>query len=1174
VNGKDVFEDQLIIFKQVLNIFCKFKYLKIYVMSLRKNPFSIILCSLFVFTLSFFSCKNETKETTTLYPKKGTQISATLASNMSSKIRKEVNAEIADGLELTLWAADTLVNDPVAISVDENGKIYYTLGSRLEHSEFDIRAHRDWMTASISFQTVEDRRAFIKKTFSEQNEQGEKFLKDLNEDGTLDWRDLTVEKEQVWVVADNDEDGLADNSHLYIEDFHEEITDIANGVEYFDGEVFLSVGPDLWKIKDNDGDGIADQKESISHGYTIHIAFGAHGMSGVTVGPQGRIWWGTGDIGTNVVDKNGKRWKYPNQGAIVRSDPDGSNFEVYAAGLRNTHEFVFDEYGNLISEDNDGDHEGERERLVYLINGSDTGWRINWQFGKYTDPDNNGYKVWMDEKMGIPRWDGQAAYFLPPIQNYVNGPTGMVYNPGTALGEQWYNHFFIAEFRGTPANSPIHAFTLKPKGATFELNKTQEVAKGLLPTGLDFGPDGALYFGDWIDGWGVKNEGRIWKLDVPGEANSAIRKQVKQLIGSDFSKTSLSELGQLLSHQDMRIRRKAQFELVKRGEEGFNALLAAANQKTNQLGRIHGIWGIAQMARTKDMKYAASLLPFLQDEDDEIITQAAKMLGDVKYAEAGKGIIPLLKNPSLRVQLHAAEALGRIEYKEAVQPILDMLLVNNDEDAWLRHAGMIALARINEEAPLIALQNHESRALRIAAVVALRRMESEGVAKFLQDKDEYVVTEAARAINDDFSIEGALPNLAQVLKDKRFKNEALIRRAINAALRVGKAEDLDLLLNYAKDKSAPPAMRAEAVAALSTWAKPSPLDRVDGRYRGEVTREEAPVKDQLQTAILNLLNEQNSDIQIVASKAIGKLNLANTADALFNLVKNSKSKEVKTAALFALDKTKASTLDKALEIAINDKDKEVRSTALEILPGSSIEEGKAVKLFEKVLTSGSSLEQQATLAALGSFKGEAAVNVLGGFMDQLSAGTASADIQLDILEAVTIQANPTLLQKLKAYEDAKPKDSKIADFIETLSGGNSNKGRDVFYNNEAAQCVRCHTVFEYGGNAGPVLAGVGDRLSKEKILESLVDPSAVLAAGYGVASLELKSGEIISGVVQEETAEYIKLKIGKEDIKEFAKNEITKREDIPSSMPPVGTILKKKEIRDLLAFLSGLKDEQ
>ena len=117
-------------------------------------------------------------------------------------------------------------------------------------------------------------------------------------------------------------------------------------------------------------------------------------------------------------------------------------------------------------------------------------------------------------------------------------------------------------------------------------------------------------------------------------------------------------------------------------------------------------------------------------------------------------------------------------------------------------------------------------------------MKSEGVAIFLQDEDEYIVTEAARAINDDFSIEGALPALAQVLKENRFQNEALIRRAINANLRVGEAENLQILIDYATKKTAPPAMRAEALAALSTWAKPSELDRVDGRYRGKIERDD------------------------------------------------------------------------------------------------------------------------------------------------------------------------------------------------------------------------------------------------------------------------------------------------------------------------------------------------
>jgi hypothetical protein len=156
--------------------------------------------------------------------------------------------------------------------------------------------------------------------------------------------------------------------------------------------------------------------------------------------------------------------------------------------LRNTHEFVFDEYGNLISEDNDGDHTGEQERLVYIVNGSDAGWRTNWQFGKYRDPDNNTYKVWMDEKMYKPRFEGQAAYITPPIENFVSGPTGMLYNPGTALSPEWKNTFFVAEFVGNPTRSGIQAFKLKPKGATFELGEQKRMLNGVLATGIDLAP--------------------------------------------------------------------------------------------------------------------------------------------------------------------------------------------------------------------------------------------------------------------------------------------------------------------------------------------------------------------------------------------------------------------------------------------------------------------------------------------------------------------------------------------------------------------------------------------------------------------------------------------------------------------------------------------------------------
>ena len=124
----------------------------------------------------------------------------------------------------------------------------------------------------------------------------------------------------------------------------------------------------------------------------------------------------------------------------------------------------------------------------------------------------------------------------------------------------------------------------------------------------------------------------------------------------------------------------------------------------------------------------------------------------------------------------------------------------------------------------------------IAATVSLRRQKSPKIEEFLFDKDESIVTEAARAINDDYSIMPALPGLANILNTTSFSNEPLLRRSINANLRIGQYENIENLIEFSTDVSNPKEMRAEAIYVLANWEKPSVLDRVDGRYRGELNR--------------------------------------------------------------------------------------------------------------------------------------------------------------------------------------------------------------------------------------------------------------------------------------------------------------------------------------------------
>lgn len=1126
------------------------------------------LAALITYSIFATACQDKIEEPEPVAPQI-TQLEPADAARLAAEIEGQVSTQVAEGLKLSLWAPDQLAPDPIALAIDRQGRAYITRTNRQKNSEFDIRGHRDWMTASITLQTVEDRRAFLRKTFAPERSEENNWLPDLNEDGSHDWRDLAVEKEQVFRIEDRDGDGIAEYAQLFVEDFNEEVTDVAGAVLPFGDDVFLGVAPDLWRMQDRNGDGMVDFKESISHGYQVHIGFGGHGMSGLTYGPDGKIYWGIGDIGMNVTAPDGTQWSYPNQGVIVRANPDGSDFEVFCHGVRNTHEFVFDEYGNLISVDNDGDHPGEKERVVYLVNGSDSGWRINWQFGKYTDPDNNTYKVWMDEEMYKPRFEGQAAYFTPPIVNYHAGPAGMVYNPGTALGEKWRNRFFIAEFTGSPTRSNVYAFQLEPKGAGFEFAGEETVLNGILVTGLDFGPDGALYAADWLDGWGTKNTGRIWKLDDPSEAGSALRTKTKELLAGNLEEKPDNELAELLKYPDMRVRLYAQFALAKRGEKGEKIFLAATQQKENQLARIHGIWGIAQLAR-QETKYAEALPPLLTDSDPEIRAQAAKLIGDIRYEAPAGQLIPLLKDESDRVRFFAAEALGRIAYAPAVDPLIEMLEENNDVDLYLRHAGTLALARIGQVEPVEALAGHPSRALRIAAVVALRRMKAPGVARFLQDEDEYIVAEAARAVNDDYSIEAALPALARVLKETRFTNEALIRRAINANLRVGTEENLQILAEYAGRAGAPEAMRAEAVATLGVWAKPSVLDRVDGRYRGPIERDAAPVRAAVSPLIAQWLKGKSDPVVAAASITAGKLKVEEAAPTLLTLVRGGRTPEVRSAALEALAGLKDARIGEAIQLALKDKENSVRSSALALLPGQDIDQEQKIRLFSQALETASIREQQTVVRALGEMPAAQSEPLLKKLLAQLTAGALSPGIELELTETIEAGKSEALKSELTAYLESKP-DDPVAQYSAALMGGNRRNGWRIFNSHETAQCVRCHSLEPGEDGVGPSLAGVGARLSREEILESLVAPSARIAPGFGIVTLTLNDDEKVTGILKKETGTQLILKIGEEGERAIAKSAVKERQDAPSSMLPVALMLEKSELRDVVEFLTELK---
>src|SRR5262249_10341587 len=160
---------------------------------------------------------------------------------------------------------------------------------------------------------------------------------------------------------------------------------------------------------------------------------------------------------------------------------------------------------------------------------------------------------WNYEKLWHPYHEGQPAYIVPPLANFADGPSGFCHYPGVGLGDQYQGHFFLCDFRGSPAGSGVWSFTTKPTGASFALVNPKRFLWHVLATDCDFGPDSALYVSDWVDGWDLTGRGRLYKVSNPEEQKKQIAGEVRKLLAEGFDKRSTAELVKLLEHQHQQV---------------------------------------------------------------------------------------------------------------------------------------------------------------------------------------------------------------------------------------------------------------------------------------------------------------------------------------------------------------------------------------------------------------------------------------------------------------------------------------------------------------------------------------------------------------------------------------------------------------------------------------------
>ncbi|MCM8528726.1 MAG: hypothetical protein NE327_19530, partial [Lentisphaeraceae bacterium] len=904
------------------------------------------------------------------------------------------------GFEIGVFASHPVFGNPVAIDVDKFGRVLVAEQYRFNQGTQENRTSSFFLDDDLQVFTLDDRLKMYEKW-------QHKFKGGMNF--------FTSVPDKVRIIEDTNGDGIADKYSVMAE-FKETLDGLNSGVMEINGDVWVTCIPHLWKLRDNDGDGKAEIKEKIHTGFGVRASFLGHDLHGLALGQDGRLYFSLGDRGYHVKTKEGKILAQPDNGAVFRCDLDGSNLEDIHIGLRNPQEIAFDEYGNLFAGDNNCD-KGDKSRLVYIIDGGDSGWRMNYQ--SMMSPANGG--IWMKEEL----WKVDSPLFnescVPAVGYIGSGPSGLAYSSVGAWPEKWRNRFYHMNYSG---GSGIISFKTVPEGASFKITEYHNFLTTSLFTDAAFGYDGKLYISHYnANPWSLGEDGHIYTL-TSSETAAQEKNELAKLAKSDFSKFTSQKLFSLLSHKDMRLRLRAQLELAKSTEniEPFTKL--AANENADLLARLHSVWGLWNLG-LKGKTVFPSLHSLAQNKTTEIRKQAVKVLADLSDKSFEKGFLKALNDSDLQTVSFAAQGLGRIKSEKAIVPLMNLIRKNAGKDAHIKHACVIALSRIQDKSSLAKFFKDESEHVRMAAVLILRKWQDPRLSEFLNDANDKVVLEAARAIYES-EVESAYKDLAKVSsrseKAQQPFKDAIQRRVMNVNRRLAGKENFKNILAFFNNSSNSSHIRKIAFDFLIDWNKTVNRDLTTGRWWPQSPGSKSEAQEQLKEISDDFISEKTKEnwqhFFLLAKEFSVTIPNDITAFALKHGDDSSKIAILNYQQLHSADSAAGTALS-----FIESKSSKLRSAALNYI--NTADPQKALKMYEELLSKNDipCNIKQTCLANLSKMKNDQSRALILNSLKKLDEGSLNKDIAFDVLEAARANKDNQGIAELLNHIESKVKSS-------------------------------------------------------------------------------------------------------------------------------------------------------
>jgi putative membrane-bound dehydrogenase-like protein len=280
----------------------------------------------------------------------------------------------------------------------------------------------------------------------------------------------------VYLLTDTDKDGRADQQTIFADGL-----DLPLGITVHQpsGDVYVSYKGVLMVLTDPDQDGTADSRQILVSDLP---STGRHQNDNLKFGPDGWLYMGQGSTCDACEEVD------PRSASILRFNIESGESEIYASGMRNPYDLAFHPLtGELFATDNGRDDLGmeiPHEELNQIVKSGDYGFPNCWDAQDTPECADT-----------IPA----VAFFKPH-----SSANGLDFNHGSNFPEEYRNNAFVGIFGSwlkADLQTGIKRVILQSQNGTYqsEVSWFVKFPAGVMPLPVLFGPDGALYVGDYIN---------------------------------------------------------------------------------------------------------------------------------------------------------------------------------------------------------------------------------------------------------------------------------------------------------------------------------------------------------------------------------------------------------------------------------------------------------------------------------------------------------------------------------------------------------------------------------------------------------------------------------------------------------------------------------------------------